>query len=119
MRQPNAFAAFYALSPAGRKAAAVGLVALLERSRRRMTRRVHAAYELDYRWGGDGGNTDDIESHIQTLTGWIVWLEDRYQLRPPAKLLAHIRDEERKQVLPDARDATRTRRQKMPGPWPT
>lgn len=114
----NAYASFYALSPAERKAAAVRLVALLKRSRRRMVRRLHAAYELDYRFGSDGGNTEDIESHIQTVTGWIVWLENRYRLRPSARLLAHIRGEERKQVLPDERDTTRSRRQKQPQGWP-
>lgn len=109
----NAFAAFYALSPAGRSAAAVRLVALLKRARRRAVRRYFHALELDFLHWAHDGNTEDHESHLQTLTGRILWLEVRYNLRPSARLLAHLRDEEQEQITPHTRDTSRTRRQKI------
>ena len=109
----NAFAAFYSLSPAGRVAAAARLVRLLRRERRRVGRRFLRSLGADVRFGCDGGETPDVECHLLTLTGWIVWLERRYGLKalsaaPP--VVAHLRRAEREGIRPDRRSRTERQR---------
>ncbi|MBP3960951.1 hypothetical protein J8F10_37495 [Gemmata sp. G18] len=103
---PNAFASFYSLSPTERVAAAVRLVAVLKRERRRVQKLHSNAIKRDIVFGCQGGETDDIHCHLLTLTEWVMWLERRYgftPVEPPGPLLTHLRSERREQIGRDER----------------